>query len=173
MAAFALQFPIEQVREIAARYAYEDDSEVIATGRTASERGHYTHEEFLAVGRWKSPRSTPLLVQNDAESIETLTRTALSETAGERERMKALTTLTGVGFPIASVLLHLAYPERYPILDGRALQALGVREPRAFSFRFWQSYVDAWRDVAARADVDGRTLDQALWQWSKERGEPL
>jgi hypothetical protein len=78
-----------------------------------------------------------------------------------------------VEWATASVLLHLAYPERYPILDKRALHALGVRPPSAYSFRFWEAYVEACLRLAAQAGVDGRTFDQALWQWSKEQGVPL
>ena len=71
------------------------------------------------------------------------------------------------------MLLHLSYPDRYPILDKRALLALGVRPPAAYSFRFWQQYVAACRRLAEQAKVEGRTLDQALWQWSKEQPERL
>jgi hypothetical protein len=173
MPVFALQFPIQQVREYAARYAYEDDREVLAIGRAARERGYYTLDEFLKVCRWKTPRSAPLVSRNSATSIEASTGVALSESSGERERIEALRSLGGVEWPTASVLLHLAYPERYPILDKRALHALGVRAPSAYSFRFREAYVSACLRLAEQASVDGRTFDQALWQWSKEQGVPL
>lgn len=173
MQGFALQFPIKQVPEFAARYAYEDDREVLAIGRVARDRGHYTLEEFLKVCRWKTQRSGPLVALNTADSVEASTRVALSETSGERERAEALLSLRGVGWRTASVLLHLAYPERYPILDVRALHALGVRARSQYSFRFWQSYVTACVGLAEQAGVDGRTFDQALWQWSKEQGVVL
>jgi hypothetical protein len=169
MQAFELQFPIQQVPEYAARYADEDDREVLAIGRAARDRGHYTLEEFLEVCRWKTPRSGPLVALNTADAVEVSTRAALSETSGKRERAEALLSLRGVGWPTASVLLHLAYPERYPILDVRALHALGVRAPSQYSFRFWQAYVTACLGLAEQAGVDGRTFDQALWQWSKEQ----
>jgi hypothetical protein len=105
--------------------------------------------------------------------VETATRVAFSASAGERERVEALLSLRGVGWPTASVLLHLAYPDRYPILDKRALHALGVRAPSAYGFRFWEAYVEACVRLAGEAGVDGRTFDQALWQWSKEQGTPL
>jgi hypothetical protein len=173
MPAFALQFDIQQVPGYAARYAYEDDREVLAIGRVARDRGHYMLDEFVSVCRWKTPRSAPLVALNSAESVEAATRAALSETSGERERIEALRSLRGVDWATASVLLHLAYPERYPILDKRALQALGVRAPAAYSFRFWEAYVTACLRLAEQAGVDGRTFDQALWQWSKEQGVPL
>jgi hypothetical protein len=170
---FELQFPAEQVPAFAARYAYEDDSEVIAIGRAARERGHYTLEEFVKVCRWKTARSAPLVALNSAESVEAATRAALSETSSERDRMKALRSLPGVDWRTASVLLHLAYPERYPILDVRALHALGAPVPTTFSFRFWEAYVAEYRRLVELAGVDGRTFDRALWQWSKEQDVPL
>ena len=139
----------------------------------ARDRGHYTHDEFVRVCRWKTLRSAPLVAQNSAESVEASTRVALSETSGERERVEALRSLRGVEWATASVFLHLAYPERYPILDKRALHALGVRAPAAYSFRFWEAYVTECLRLAEQAGVDGRTFDQALWQWSKEQSVPL
>lgn len=170
MPVFALQFPVDQVPEYAARYPSEDDRDVLAIGRDARDRGHYTLEEFVRLCRWKTPRSGPLVAQNSTDLVEARTRVALSETSAERERIEALRSLWGVEWATASVLLHFAYPERYPILDKRALHALGVRAPSAYSFRFWESYVAACRGLAEQAGVDGRTLDQALWQWSKEQG---
>jgi hypothetical protein len=172
MPRFVLQFPLEQVREYASRYAYAEDDEVIAIGRAARGRGHYTRDEFIRVCRWETPRSSPRAAMNSPEAVHEATRIALAGATSERGRMDALRSLHGVQWPTASVFLHLAYPARYPILDQRALQALGV-PPRSYSLRFWQAYVSAWVDLAGRAGVDGRTFDQALWQWSKEHGERL
>jgi hypothetical protein len=170
MARFNLQLDVREVRAYASRYAYEDDSVVLAIGRRARTRGHYTREEFVAVCRWKTPRSGPLVATNTAREVEIATRTALSEAGTERERTDALRSLAGVEFPTASVLLHLAYPERYPILDKRALHALGVRAPATYSFRLWSEYVEEYRRLIEAAGVDGRTLDRALWEWSSEQG---
>jgi hypothetical protein len=172
MSTFALQFALERVPEYAARYP-DDDGDVLAIGWAARERGHYTLAEFRSVCRWKSPRSGPLVAENSAASVRAATRTALSEAKGERERAEALLSLRGVGWPTASVLLHLAYPELYPILDKRALHALGVRAPGKYTLGFWEAYLAAWRRLAAQAGVEGRSFDQALWQWSREQGAPL
>ena len=173
MPAFRLQFAIERVPEYAGRYPSEEDRDVLAIGRIARDRGHYTLVELRRVCRWKTPRSAPLVAQNSARSVEASTRAALGETSGERERVEALLSLSGVGWPTASVLLHVAFPERYPILDKRALHALGVSAPSAYTFPFWEAYVTACVRLAEQAGVDGRTFDQALWQWSKEQGVPL
>jgi hypothetical protein len=166
---FALQFPIEQVREYARRFPVEDDDPGLALGRVARARGYYTLEEFRTVCRWKSARSAPLVARNAARRVKAATSVGLRESSGEVERMDALRSLDGVGWPTASVLLHLAYPERYPILDWRALHALGVRGRTSYNQRFWEAYVDEYVRLTQLAGVDGRTLDQALWQWSKEQ----
>jgi hypothetical protein len=165
---FALQFAVERVPEFAARFPAEADGNALATGRKARERGRYTLAEFRRMCRWKTPRSAPLVAQNSAGMVRAATHVALSDTAAERERIEALLSLCGVGWPTASVLLHVAYPERFPILDTRALHALGVHAP-SYNFAFWEAYVATYRRLAAQAGVDGRTLDQALWQWSKEQ----
>jgi hypothetical protein len=171
--AFALQFALAEVREYAARFPHEDDGDALAIGRAARIRGHYTLAEFRRVCRWKTPRSAPLVAQNSSDSVEDKTRVALTESSSERERIEALRSLRGVEWATASVLLHLAYPDRYPILDKRAVHALGVRAPSAYNFRFWEAYLGAWRELVEQAGVDGRTFDQALWQWSKEQAVPL
>lgn len=169
MSVFTLQFPLEQVPAYAARYT-DDDADVLAIGRTVRDRGHYTLDEFRSVCRWKTPRSAPLVAQNSRDVVETSTRLALAEVASDRARVKELQTLRGVGLPTASVLLHLVYPERYPILDVRALHALGVAP--SYSHQFWESYVAEYGRLVRQAGVDGRTLDQALWQWSREQSVP-
>ena len=83
--------------------------------------------------------------------------------------MQALLKLRGVGVPIASTLLHFAFPEDYPILDVRALEALGSPPRSVYPVSLWLSYLEACRELASRHRVSIRTLDKALWQWSKER----
>jgi phytoene dehydrogenase-like protein len=96
------------------------------------------------------------------QEVRSATRTALARNSTERERMRVLRALHGVQWPTASVLLHLADPDRWPILDVRALHALGVRGRVSYSYGFWEDYVEAFRRLVTRAGVDGRTLDRGL-----------
>jgi hypothetical protein len=162
------------MHDFASRYEYAKDDEVIAIGRAARKRGYYVLDEFVKVCRWKTPRSSSYVARNRQDEVETATRVALSEESSEKRRMKALRSLHGVEWSTASVLLHLAYPERYPgILDQRTLQALGVSRPPGYSCAFWEAYREACVELARNASVDGRTFDRALWQWSKEHGQRL
>ena len=165
----ALQFPIEDVRGYASRFPSAGDDDVLAIGKAARARGFYARDEFVTVCRWKTPRSAPRVAMNSDEDVERATRVALLEASTEAERMEALRSLHGVDWATASVLLHLVYPERYPIIDRRALHALGAHQRASYSFGFWQEYVSTCVRLAGEAGVDGRTFDQALWQWSKEQ----
>jgi hypothetical protein len=173
MTRFDLQLDIREVADHAARYPLQDDVDVLAMGRAARKRGYYTQAELRRVCRWKTPRSGPLVARNSVAEVKRATLTASSDGSDESERMRALRELDGVDWASASVLLHLAYPERYPILDVRVLHALGIRRRVTYGYRFWLEYVDAYRELLARAGVDGRTLDRGLWQWSAEQGRAL
>jgi hypothetical protein len=166
---FTLQFDPREIGALAARFGESEDTDVEAAGAAAARRGHYTRAEFLVVCEWKSARSRPLVAANSAGAIEAATRQALSPAAGDRERIESLLALRGVGLPTASVLLHFAMPDRYPILDVRALESLGVSGHPSRTVAFWLEYVDACRALAAEHGVSLRTLDKALWQHSKER----
>jgi hypothetical protein len=122
------------------------------------------------VCRWKTPRSGPKVVSNSAAAIRTATRRAFAA-ADLGEQVAHLLALAGVGLPTASVLLHFAFPEAFPILDVRALESLGVRGGSSYTPAFWGAYVNACRELAAAHGVSLRGLDKALWQYSKERDE--
>ena len=165
---FRLRFPVAEVMYWAGRYSYADDAEVEAIGHAARERGWYTRAEFLTVTRWKTQRSRSRCENNDEASVESTTRLALSA-PNERIRIEAFTRLHGVAYPTASVLLHFARPDLYPILDFRALWSLGWDTPPAsYTFEFWWDYTLECRSLANRAGVLVRTLDRAMWQYSKE-----
>lgn len=161
------KFSAEWIRDLAERYAYRDDAAAQAAGRAGAQRGHYMREEFLAIVRWKSARTRPLAERNSEEAIVEATRRGFASD-DEVTRLVSLLALNGVGVPVASALLHFAFPDRYPILDFRALATLGVLTRRTtYSPAFWVDYLDECRALAADAHVTIRELDKALWQASK------
>ena len=110
----------------------------------------------------------PLAARNTASAIAAATCEAL-DPADERARLAALTALNGVAVPVASALLHFAMPDRYPILDYRALASLGDHKRRTqYTVAFWLDYVERCQGLARAAGVSIRELDKALWQDSRE-----
>jgi hypothetical protein len=120
----------------------------------------------VTVCAWKTPRSKPRVASNSAAAVRAATRHAFV-TKDPAAQIVHLTDLNGVGFPTASVLLHTAFPKRFPILDVRALESLGVTKPN-YTPAFWADYVGACRALARENGISLRTLDKALWQHSKE-----
>ncbi len=169
-APFRLQFLASRIDELAGRFGYQDDARCLAAGAAAVARGHYLREEFIEVCRWKTARSASRVAANTKRSVADATGRAFA-TRAEAERIEALLELEGVGVPTASTLLHFAFPDDYPILDIRALESLGVTPRSSYPVSFWLIYLDTCRDLADRHGVPIRTLDKALWQYSKERSE--
>ena len=165
---FEIQFPPEQVPDLAARFPAGDDTACEAAGAAARARGYYRRREFLLVCAWKTVRSAPKVAANGDGAVRAATRRALAD-PDEAARMEALLALSGVGVPTASTLLYFAFPALYPILDVRALDSLGVKPRSQYPVSFWLGYLEACRALAAQCGVSIRILDKALWQWSKER----
>jgi hypothetical protein len=165
---FELKFPISEVGSLAGRYRYLTDKSIFDEAiPIVRQVGYLTKKQMQAVARWKPPRAAPKIENNSDSLIVEATRIALSS-PHEEIRVRALTLIHGVGFPMASVVLHWFHPDRYPILDFRALWSLGVEELPTYTFPFWWAYTQACRRLADEAGVNMRVLDQALWQYSKE-----
>jgi len=133
-------------------------------GRRSKDLGHFTKDDFLAFCRWKSERNGRLYNLNSPEEIHRQTAIALAS-ADEETRISSLTELKGVSYPTASVFLHFAYGELYPILDYRALWSLQC-DRKSYTFAFWYDYVQACRLLATECQVPMRVLDRALWEYS-------
>ncbi len=150
-------------KDQAAKQAFE-----MELGLKPHTHGYLSRDAFLAICNWKTPRTRKHCRKNSVDYIMEITTTALS-TPSERLRIEVLTLLHGVQWPTASAILHFTHKEPYPILDFRALEALGVRrDSLSYDFALWWDYTQFCRNLADQEGVSMRTLDRALWQFSKE-----
>ena len=165
---FRLRFPESDIARWAVRYSYASDQHIEKEiAPAARERGYLNRGEFLDICRWKTPRIKSRCATNREEFIQEVTRIALS-TQDEELKIRILLLLSGVQWPVASVLLHFCDRGRYPIIDFRALWSLGINSPPPYDFVFWKEYCFFIRSLADRTNNDMRTVDRALWQYSKE-----
>jgi hypothetical protein len=124
---------------------------------------YFTKDDFKAVSRWKTPGSQSKVNSNSSGFIEEATRIALS-TDYEELRIGVLTLLYGVSWPPASVVLHFAHKDPYPIIDFRALWLLGVeKRPQIYTFDYWWDYAQICRELSENCGVSMRELASALW----------
>ena len=164
---FTLRFPPSEIPRWAKAYSYPGEDKIVdELAPRARSRGYLTRTEFLELCRWKTPRSQPRCANNTTARIREATQIALA-TSDERAKMYILRSLDGIGWPTASVILHFCDTWLYPIIDYRALWSLGFARPPVYTFDFWWAYTEFARRLAQSTGSDMRTLDRALWQFSK------
>lgn len=166
---FNIRFDKHEIEYWASRYDYPLESYISDTvAPRVKKTGYISKEDFLAICDWKTSRTRKHVGKNREDFILEVTRVAFS-TPNERLRIEILSLLKGVSWPTASVILHFCHTEPYPIIDFRALWSLGVEvEASDYDFGLWWEYTCYCRQVAAESRVSMRTLDKALWQYSKE-----
>ena len=162
-----LRFPESDIQQWAERYnAGSTEASFIEIRDVVQEQGYLDQELLKRVAHWKSPRPARHVEKNDDDYVKEITSWSFSAT-NERARIRVLMLLDGVAWPTASAILHLFHKDPYPILDFRALWSIGL-DDYTYSSSFWSDYTHFCRDIARRNQIDMRTLDKALWQYSKE-----
>src|ERR1035441_863782 len=137
---FVPQFDPSEIDALAERYGYaQDDDALLAGKRIAS--GDYSRGNLKVIVNWKSPRRAALIDDNKDEHIAVALQFASAPTTPEAMAVAVLTALHGVGIPMASAILTAINPERYTILDFRALQSLGI-ENWPDTIGFYVHYLD-------------------------------
>ncbi len=153
-------------------YGYDEPKEIRLKKliQDRFEQGHLsiTKKIFVGIATWKTPRQKRNYEKNPAGLISEVTEIAFQKGRDERVKIGVLTILEGVQYPVASTILHFAFPDRYPILDFRAVWSLGMEKPSPYTFDFWWAFVEKMRWESRRLGLTIRELDKALWAYSKE-----
>jgi hypothetical protein len=186
MAYFQLQPAELELQQLADQYwqeAGERERQLEAAAYEAGEAirtGEHTLPNLETIVRWKSERMVHYLIGNGSENIRTALAVAASPDASAEEAVNALIALRGVDISIASAILSTIYPERYAVLDYRALEALGHAR---HDVRFYTEYNATLQHLAECAIVKPQTglpaptalhaLERALWEWSRTHAEEL
>jgi hypothetical protein len=137
------------------------------------ESGDWTQDDLKWIITWKVGRAfeKPTLrhfLSNPDERISDAIETAVTARA-VGDKVDALTSIKGVGVPVASAILLFIDPERFTVIDERAWGALREMEyiDRELSedptIEEYVLYLGVCRSLANEYDVDLRMLDRALW----------
>src|SRR5208337_2659503 len=164
---FQLQFDPSKVEEIASRYSFKEDVDPLEAGKEIR-IGKHTRENIQRIFEWKTKgRGRSRLDKNSDQDIADALSLA-TKGKSDRAAVAVLMGLNGVQVPVASAILTAIDPEHFTVIDFRALEALGVTTAN-MTINYYLEYLDACRGLARENKVTLRTLDRALWQWSKER----
>jgi hypothetical protein len=56
-------------------------------------------------------------------------------------------------------------------MDFRVIESLGWKQPSSYTFEFWLEYCAETRGIAGRHKLPIRTVEKALWMYSKENSK--
>jgi hypothetical protein len=182
MAYFELQPAEADLQQLSEQYwieAGEREKQLEKAAFEAGEAirgGEYTLPNLETIVRWKSERVVHYLIGNSSGSIKSALAIAAAPETKTEDAVKALIALRGVDISIASAILSTIYPERYAVLDFRALEALGHARHDVAFYAEYNSYCKRLAEcgvVQRKEGLPGPTalhaLERAFWQWSKSR----
>jgi hypothetical protein len=140
--------------------------------------GEYSLPNLETIVRWKSERMVHYLIGNSNENIKSALAIAASPETSTEDAVNALIGLRGVDISIASAILATIYPERYAVLDYRALEALGHARHNVGFYAEYNAFIKRLAEceiVKAQDSLPAPTalhaLERAFWQWSRNHGE--
>lgn len=184
MATFELQPGKSELEELAAEYWQKTGEKEHELEKAAYEagaairKGDHSLANLEMIVRWKSERVVHYLIGNSEETIRQALAVAASPASTVRSAVDALTSLHGIDIAVASAILAAIDPERYMVLDVRALEALGHAR---HDVDFYEKYLAFCRQVAGsgaikpQGELPGPTalhaLERALWEWSRCHAE--
>ena len=135
---------------------------------------HITLDILRDIVKWKAPRVIKRALKNSEEFVGEVTNHSLSS-KNEQFKIEVLILLKGVGYRVATAILHFCFPSEYTVMDFRAwwtlqqYNCLPEDYPIKDDFEHWQKYLKVCREISKRCDCSLRKLDKALWQHSKEK----
>jgi thermostable 8-oxoguanine DNA glycosylase len=171
---FVLQFDPSEIQRLAEKFVPEQDDEALAAGKAIAD-GNYSKHNLNVIIRWKvghpwKEKNVSLVDKNTDDEVTSALRFASGVGTSEKYAVETLYKLNGVGIPVASAILAMINPERYTIIDVRALESLGVSKSED-TIDYYLAYLQKCRELSREYKVSLRTLDRALWKWSELNGK--
>ena len=118
------------------------------------------------IGRQEEKRK-----ENTEENVRTITEAAFAITHNDKDyetslRLKLLTTLSGVGIPVASAILTLCFPTEYSVIDFRNWRQIYPSEEQKTSYTTseYVEYLKRIKEMAKKYGVTPQEIDIATWQ---------
>ena len=112
-----LRFDESKIRYYADKYLDEEkdyDNPVESVVDEVKGRGYLTKSDLIALSYWVKNRSTHLIKSHSDDFIKERTGFALSSATADPDRIR----LKGVGWSVASAILHWFHKDHYPIWSG-------------------------------------------------------
>jgi hypothetical protein len=162
-------FTKDEAKFLCNEYPVQED-EVFEKAGIAIRGGDYSRKHFDAIFKWKTKnRGKSRPQKNTDDEIGEALRVA-TDIKSPKLAIALLCGLSGVAIPVASAIMTAIHPERFTIIDFRALEALDAESEKAGSLPYYESYLEFCIKLKDDWSMSLRELDRALWMWSKKNG---
>lgn len=131
-----------------------------------------TESTFERIINWKSARSKGYTRKREYEEY----KNTFTEILTTENKLEKLTDLYGIGVSIASTILHFIYPDVYPIIDFRTIEALQLlghinKDVKMTDIRDAIKGYDSYRsiilEISKKVKRKLREVDKALFKFHK------
>jgi hypothetical protein len=137
----------------------------------ARAKPHVTHAELVKLTQWKMTRgewrarNLVLVSRNDAATVVSTTRDALSLAPHPTKPISTIATLEGVGPATASAVAAAALPAIYPFFDELVAGQVPSLGKVAWTLGYYAEYASALREKAEQLGKGWTpvTVERALW----------
>lgn len=137
-----------------------------------------TKSDLDQIFRWKLDgqlgRDKRHLERNVERAYEIVTKAAFAITDDDWKleaelRLSVLSTLHGVGVPVASAILALADPERYCVIDFRGWRAVFGEDRTTFDIPSYLQYLPRIKELAKDLNWSVQETDLAVWEYDRRK----
>ncbi len=138
---------------------------------------YLTEKDFERILHWKLRRQ--YYRQKDFRAINTpsiihlITKAALSLQHNDREyetelQLKILSSIRGVGIPVASAILTLVFPEKYAVIDFRGWRQVFGEGKTTFTISEYKKYLHEIHRMAIELGWTPQEVDLAIWAYDQQ-----
>lgn len=152
------------------KYYFREEYLFNDVNKNFQKQGYLTSEEFFAIVIWKSNRAKTNVLRGIVKSGKTI-RSITSEVFGAKtpeQKLNILTSIPGIGIPMASAILTVCYPDDFTVVDYRARGALKyfseeiIRNPTT-KISYYFKYLEKCKKLARKYNLSLRNFDRILW----------
>ncbi len=143
--------------------------------KKAKENGFFSMNLLYEIIDWKSYRSTGYWKRNTESYVKRISK-KFFQLIDDRERMKYLRKLDGVGVPVASAILAVLDPKIYGVIDFHVWQALfhfkyvtEKEDGKNLSVGNWLQFLEIIRSFAQQFKVKARDIERTLFDWHRKK----
>lgn len=144
--------------------------------RLEREPFYLTFTDFDEILRWKLRsqygRQQEIRKVNTEEIIRSVTGLALNISHPDIDyelelRVGILSSIRGVGVPVASAILTLVYPDKYGVIDFRVWRQIFEHESTNFTISDYKKYMKVLRKFSVELGWTVQEVDIAIWAYDQ------